>query len=489
MTYKKEIILIISVFLGLTVFGTVFVMNSAKTYIAHVYLPDGDYRDISIYTKGSGSVDITEISREGRMLRLLLDNGREGDAEIHVRCIHTESSIHDDEVVTGVTISKYGTIFYGPDSDFNGHQMLSGLASLFFLFVGALMFINYRKRRAVSIFSYPSLVRLCLSVYFSLQGVLYAGLCIGGIILAGRLTAKMTFIISGLALSIVILVLTPFIMINALIMTISNFALIKHESFRFSNVLGLIISGMMLAGTITTLVLVLMTPGSLDVSNDDIAVILARSVISPVYMYLLCVFGVSVYAMIRAARHEPSYDKDYIIILGCRIRKDGTLYPLLRGRTDRAVEFYKKQEEKTGKRAVFVPSGGKGADEPVSEGEAIENYLKGIGIPDEQIMAETKAKTTYENMKFSKELIDREKKDPKIIFSTTRYHVFRSGMIAEEAGMHAEGIGSKTKWYFTPNAQVREFIGLMAGQWKLHLTIIILLIENSVVLTFAPMLV
>ena len=48
-----------------------------------------------------------------------------------------------------------------------------------------------------------------------------------------------------------------------------------------------------------------------------------------------------------------------------------------------------------------------------------------------------------------------------MIFVTTNYHVFRSGVWAGLAGLHAEGLGSKTKWWFWPNAFIRECIGLL----------------------------
>ncbi|MGN0455632.1 MAG: YdcF family protein [Acutalibacteraceae bacterium] len=71
---------------------------------------------------------------------------------------------------------------------------------------------------------------------------------------------------------------------------------------------------------------------------------------------------------------------------------------------------------------------------------------------------------TLENMKFSKELIGDN--DAKVAFSTTNYHVFRSGIFSNQAKLKAEGIGSKTKWYFWPNAFIREFIGLIVSQNK-----------------------
>ncbi|MBR4490720.1 YdcF family protein, partial [bacterium] len=72
-----------------------------------------------------------------------------------------------------------------------------------------------------------------------------------------------------------------------------------------------------------------------------------------------------------------------------------------------------------------------------------------------------KSVDTYQNMKFSKEKIDAINPDGKIAFSTTNFHVFRSGIFARRFKMRAIGVGAKTKWYFWPNASVREFACLL----------------------------
>ena len=66
----------------------------------------------------------------------------------------------------------------------------------------------------------------------------------------------------------------------------------------------------------------------------------------------------------------------------------------------------------------------------------------------------------------SKQLIEAINDNPKVLFSTTNYHVFRSGIFARSVNMKAQGIGAKTKWYFWPNAAIREFVGLITR----HLT-------------------
>ena len=39
--------------------------------------------------------------------------------------------------------------------------------------------------------------------------------------------------------------------------------------------------------------------------------------------------------------------------------------------------------------------------------------------------------------------------------------MFRGGLYARRVKMRAVGMGAKTKWYFWPNAAVREFVGLL----------------------------
>lgn len=202
---------------------------------------------------------------------------------------------------------------------------------------------------------------------------------------------------------------------------------------------------------------------------DSIVFNILYSVVSTIFIEIFLV-STKACALI-AAKHKPKYDKDYIIILGCGIKKDGTLLPLLRGRVDKAIEFYKTQLENTGKKAVFVPSGGQGGDEIISEGEAMKSYLLEQGIPVDQIMPETKSTNTLENMKFSKELINDE--NAKVAFSTTNYHLFRGGMFASQVNMNAEGMGSRTKWYFWPNAFIREFAGLIVSQKKRIISVVL----------------
>ena len=94
------------------------------------------------------------------------------------------------------------------------------------------------------------------------------------------------------------------------------------------------------------------------------------------------------------------------------------------------------------------------------------DYLLERGLDDEHILVEDQSTDTAENMRFSKEKIDAVNPNGKVAFFTTNYHVFRAGLKARRVKMRALGMGAPTRWYFWPNAAVREFVGLLTEHWN-----------------------
>lgn len=252
----------------------------------------------------------------------------------------------------------------------------------------------------------------------------------------------------------------PVIFLFSAALFISNISLIVHEGRRFVNLLGIILSILLVGGAVFIFIFNYSVAGSV---YEIIFHELINGVISMVYLYVECMLIGTVIANILAVRRKISPDVDFVIVLGCRVRRDGTPSPLLRGRLDRAIKAWREQKNANGKDMYFITSGGKGDDEPLSEAEAMKRYLIENGVPEELILTEERSTDTLENMKYSKEIINSIKAGGKVIFSTTNYHIFRSGILARRCKMRAAGIGSKTKWYFWPNASVREFVGLLSA--------------------------
>ena len=118
--------------------------------------------------------------------------------------------------------------------------------------------------------------------------------------------------------------------------------------------LGLILGVLICAVTLFPLVLseMLHRTTVVDVHNENgiamyIEMAVTNSILTAV-TYLECILIGTVILSVKSAKKIPAFDKDYIMILGCQIRPDGSLTPLLKGRTDRALEFADMQENNSG---------------------------------------------------------------------------------------------------------------------------------------------
>lgn len=141
--------------------------------------------------------------------------------------------------------------------------------------------------------------------------------------------------------------------------------------------------------------------------------------------------------------------------------------PLLASRIDKGIKILKKNPK-----ALLIMSGGQGKGEDIPEGEAMARYAINKGIDEGKIVIENKSTNTKENLLLSSKLMTKE--SPRIGLVTTSYHVFRALILAKKLGIRCIGFGSVTKWYFTLNALIREFMGYLSMTWKKHSIVIIL---------------
>ena len=303
-------------------------------------------------------------------------------------------------------------------------------------------------------------------IYFGFAVFLFVNLLAEGIVtwrvLLSPENYDVTVHLSWLLMSgkIYILLSFPFVVIFGAMLFFSNISLIRHEGKSFKNILGILLSVSMIGFIIWLYAADYYFTGSFE---ELIRRELLISLIASIFLYLESMLIGAIAASVIAALIEPPYDQDFMIILGCGIRSDGNPTPLLKGRIDRAVDFYLKQRDETGKELMFVCSGGQGSDEPISESACMKRYLLLKGIKERLIIEENRSTDTRENMQFSRERIMEVNPDGKIAFSTTNYHVFRSGLFARRVKMRAVGMGAETKWYFWPNAAVREFAGQLTA--------------------------
>ena len=161
---------------------------------------------------------------------------------------------------------------------------------------------------------------------------------------------------------------------------------------------------------------------------------------------LLAMYSLS--AVLDLFHLKKKRNADYIVVLGAGIIGD-KVTPLLAARIEKGIELLRYNPN-----TVLIMSGGQGSGEDIPE----------------KIIMEQKSVSTQENLRFSRELMNKQK--PQIIIVTTAYHVFRALILAKQQGIRCVGFGAKTKWYFTLNAFIREFVGYFKLTWKKHIIVI-----------------
>lgn len=128
----------------------------------------------------------------------------------------------------------------------------------------------------------------------------------------------------------------------------------------------------------------------------------------PVSFVTLCASGlmivlvtqILIFGRIPAAA-EPSLD--YVIVLGAKVKPDGSLSKTLKLRLDKALEYMKENSE-----TMLVLSGAKGDAEPCSEADAMETYLLGQGADPDHLLKEEQSFSTVENLAYSRVMIEKQ---------------------------------------------------------------------------------
>lgn len=264
--------------------------------------------------------------------------------------------------------------------------------------------------------------------------------------------------IGVLLVAAAVLVILFFPLATIIMFFVEGIKVIKHEGLKFTNLLSLGFS-------IGLFVYLFIGPIFFKFSNKIMTVLYA--IISFTVLYFLSVLAsYCLSAFLNTFHLFKSRKLDYIIVLGAGIKGE-QVTPLLASRIDQGIEILKKNSK-----ALLIMSGGQGKGEDIPEGEAMARYAINKGIDESKIIIEDKSTNTKENLLFSSKLMTKE--SPRVGLVTTSYHVFRALILAKDLGIRCIGFGSVTKWYFTFNALIREFIGYLSMTWKKHSIVIIL---------------
>ena len=289
---------------------------------------------------------------------------------------------------------------------------------------------------------------ICLAVFIFFVVSQCAEWLIEHDFIIGILVVMSIFVISSVIMFPAILILVFFV---------EGIRVIRHEGIKPANLLS-----MLFAVLLCIYLTVWPVIGNLGKNTMGTTLYTIVS-FAPVYILaLLTMYSFS--AVLNLFHLKKKRNADYIVVLGAGIIGD-KVTPLLAARIEKGIELLCYNPN-----AVLIMSGGQGPGEDIPESEAMAAYAVDQGVDMEKIVVEQKSVSTQENLRFSRELMNRQK--PEIIVVTTAYHVFRALILAKQQGIRCKGFGAKTKWYFTLNAFIREFVGYLKLTWKRHALVI-----------------
>jgi uncharacterized SAM-binding protein YcdF (DUF218 family) len=174
-------------------------------------------------------------------------------------------------------------------------------------------------------------------------------------------------------------------------------------------------------------------------------------------VFVLLSFGLLFLSNMTAKASAPETGADALVVLGCGLY-GAEISQMLKLRLDKALEYYADNPD-----TLICTSGGQGRNELVPEALAMRDYLVSKGVPDDIIIMEDRSTSTKENFLFSKEKLDARfgGEDYTAVFITNDFHILRSGIYAERAGITARGIAAPSVPYLLPSMYLREYLALM----------------------------
>ena len=171
----------------------------------------------------------------------------------------------------------------------------------------------------------------------------------------------------------------------------------------------------------------------------------------------LCAEAVIVY---HSNQNAPE-NVEYLIVLGARVNGTRITGSLWR-RLDKTVDYLKEESNKDTK---VIVSGGQGKGEDISEAQAMYEYLVKQGIDKSRVIMEDKSTNTYENIQFSREIIQND--DAKVAIVTNGFHIYRATTMARKQGMtNAYGLSATSDPIMTFSYYIREGLAVIAYKVK-----------------------
>jgi uncharacterized SAM-binding protein YcdF (DUF218 family) len=143
--------------------------------------------------------------------------------------------------------------------------------------------------------------------------------------------------------------------------------------------------------------------------------------------------GSLVVAIYMAARSNQERQVDAIVVMGAA-QFNGRPSAVLKARLDTTFRVWED-----GVAPVIIVTGGKMPGDQFTESEASRDYLVDLGVPDDAIVLENEGRTSRSSLQ-RVESIARDRGIHSVLIVSDGFHLFRSKLIADRAGLDAFGV-------------------------------------------------
>ena len=157
---------------------------------------------------------------------------------------------------------------------------------------------------------------------------------------------------------------------------------------------------------------------------------------------------------------DPIPEADCILVLGAKVRDDGTPSAMLEDRIKVGIELYDLRVSDT-----LLMSGDHGRKD-YDEVNCMKNYAVDEGVPAERIFLDHAGFSTYESLYRAREVFGAQS----VVIVTQKYHLYRALYIADALGLDAVGVPADLRPYF---GQIKRDVREAAARVKDFITSVV----------------
>ena len=179
----------------------------------------------------------------------------------------------------------------------------------------------------------------------------------------------------------------------------------------------------------------------------------------------VCYSSVVYWRIVKQSGNDEAQPADAIIVFGAA-QYDGRPSPVYKARLDHAAQLYHR-----GLAPMVIITGGAGNDPRFSEGVVGREYLKSLGIPDSQLIAETQSGDTAESARRVSTIMYANNMH-RCVAVSDGYHIFRIKQMLGREGIAAYGAprpNSRPQTFWKRQESAWHEIGSYT-LWLMHLT-------------------